>query len=77
MERKSEISKLITMLLFKLQAGLEFLFIFLFIGWQPLFGVVMAIAGTWYYAAMLKKNVIDPDYKGSWRKYLRSLLKKK
>ena len=61
----------------KIQHGLEFLFILLTINWQPVFGMVAAVAGTWYYAAMLKKNVIDPDYKGSWRKYFRSLLKKK
>lgn len=64
-------------LLIKVQHGLEAIFLFITISWQPLFGVIASIAAIWYYAAMLKKNVVDVDYKGSWRRYLKSFLKKK
>lgn len=63
-------------LLHKLQHGIEALFIFLTISWQPVFGIVASVAAVWYYTAMLKINVIDKNFGGSWTKYLKSLIKK-
>ena len=64
-------------LLSKIQHGIEALFIFLTISWQPLFGIVASIAAVWYYSSMVKLNVVDRNFGGSWRKYLKSYLKKK
>jgi len=63
-------------LLNKLQHGIEALFIFLTISWQPLFGIIASVAAVWYYAAMLKVNVIDKNFGGSWLQYFKSLIKK-
>lgn len=38
----------------------------------PLIGSLVFIA---YYISMLKLNVVDKKYKGSWNQYLKSILK--
>ena len=65
------------LLISKFQHGLEALFIFLAISWQPFFGVVASIAAVWYYTAMVKMNVVDKNHGGSWKNYLKSILNRK
>mgnify|MGYP006921392788 CR=1 FL=1 len=61
----------------KAQIEIEAIFLFITISWQPLFGVIASTLAAVYYYEMLKSNVIDKEYDGSVRKYLRSKLKKK
>jgi hypothetical protein len=56
----------------KIQHGLEALFLFITIQWQPLFGMVASAAAIIYYVSMTKINVVDKYHKGSWRKYFKS-----
>lgn len=57
----------------KLQGSIEALFILLTIHWQPVFGIMSAICGVWYYLAMIKQNVVDKNYGGSWKTYIKSI----
>lgn len=63
-------------MIYKIQAGIEATLIFATIHWQPVFGIVSASVAAWYYLAMLKMNVIDVKFGGSWIAYLKSFLKK-
>lgn len=63
-------------MLHKIQLGIETLFIAITIHWQPLFGIAASIAAIIYYGAMLKINVVDEKFDGSWKKYVKSFLKK-
>lgn len=64
-------------MLHKIQHTLEAIFLFMTIHWQPLFGILASVAAITYYMAMLKINVVDVKHSGSWKKYLKSLLKRK
>jgi len=56
-----------------MQHGFEALFMLLVISWQPVFGVLASIAAITYYIAMLKMNVVDEKFGGSWKQYLKSI----
>lgn len=60
----------------KFQAGIEASFLFITIKWQPLFGFISLIIYGVYYLSMLKMNVIDKNYGGSWKKYFKSIFKR-
>lgn len=65
-------------MMFKLLVvGLEWLFamMLLVINWGSLPGWIMSFCGTWYFLAMIKKNVVDVDHNGSWKNYFKSKLK--
>jgi hypothetical protein len=53
----------------------ETLFIFLAIHWQPIFGIISACCAAWYYLAMIRMNIVDKFYDGSWYNYLNHILK--
>lgn len=59
----------------KVQLTIEAMLIGLSIHWQPIFSIAAAVAAIIYYGAMLKMNVVDTRYGGSWRKYFKSLFK--
>ncbi len=61
----------------KVQQTFEGLLLFITIKWQPIIGALASLAAIWYYAAMLKINVIDVKHGGSWQAYFKSILKKK
>ena len=63
-------------MIYKLQALIETTLIFATIHWQPVFGIMSACVAAWYYLAMLKLNVVDVKFEGSWMKYLKSLIKR-
>lgn len=63
-------------LISKIQHGLEACFLFLAIHWQPVFGVMASCMAVWYYAAMIKTNIVDKQFEGSWKKYFTSIIKK-
>ena len=63
-------------MIYKIQAGIEATLIFATIHWQPLFGIISACVAAWYYLAMLKINVVDVKFEGSWKKYIKSLFKR-
>lgn len=60
----------------KLQHALEACFLFLAIHWQPVFGVMASCMAVWYYAAMIKMNIVDKEHGGSWRSYIKTAIKK-
>lgn len=60
----------------KLQHLCEVGLLFLTIHWQPLFGCISAMVAATYYLAMLKMNVVDTKYNGSWKIFFQSILKK-
>lgn len=60
----------------KLQHICEIGLLFLTIHWQPLFGCISAAIAATYYLAMLKINVVDTRYKGSWKIFIKSILNK-
>lgn len=45
--------------------------------WQPLFGILASIFAIIYYGSMLKINVIDVKYGGSWKEYFKSFINRK
>jgi len=49
----------------------------LIVSWGSLPGYIMSLCGTWYFVAMIKKNVVDEKYNGSWLQYFKSKLKLK
>lgn len=49
--------------------------IVLSIHWQPVMGIAASICGCVYYIAMLKLNVVDKKYEGSWKLFIKSFLK--
>lgn len=63
------------MFLYKVQHVLEAIFMLLVISWQPLFGCVASGFAIWYYSAMIKTNVVDKKYEGSWKKYFKATIK--
>lgn len=63
-------------MLHKIQITAEMILLGITIHWQPLFGILASVAAFWYYAAMLKLNVIDVRHEGSWRNYFRAIIKK-
>lgn len=62
-------------MIYKLQALFESGLIMLSIHWQPVFGIISACAAAWYYLAMLKMNVVDTRHGGSWKQYLKVLIR--
>jgi hypothetical protein len=52
-------------------------FILMFLNIQPFFGALSAIAAATYYIAMLKTNVVNKNHEGSWRKFFKSIIKRK
>lgn len=64
-------------MIYKIQAGIEAGLLLLAIQWQPILGIASTCIAAWYYLAMLKMNVIDVKFGGSWKKYILSLLKRK
>ena len=62
-------------MMIKIQHTAEALFIFLSITWYPIAGIILAIPGAWFYISMMKKNIIDKDHDGSWKKYFKQLFK--
>jgi len=60
-------------MLHKVQQGLEAVYLLFVISWQPVFGVIASIAAITYYIAMLKMNVIDVKFGGSWKQYFKSI----
>lgn len=40
------------------------------------FSIILSVCGTIYFVSMLKMNVVDPIYKGSWWKYIKSWITK-
>lgn len=60
----------------KIQHALEACFLFLAIHWQPVFGVMASCMAVWYYAAMIKMNIVDKQFEGSWKKYVKAAIKK-
>lgn len=63
-------------MIYKLQAGFEAGILFIYIQWQPIFGIISTCIAAWYYLAMLKINVVDVKFEGSWKKYIKSLFKR-
>ena len=57
----------------KLQHGFEAVCLLFVISWQPFFGIIASIAAISYYVAMLKMNVIDAKFGGSWKRYIKSI----
>ena len=43
---------------------------------QPVFGAVASVAMILYYLSMVKINVVDVKFDGSWKKYFKSFIKK-
>ena len=62
-------------MLHKLTIYLETVLMLLVINWQPVFGSLMSIAGMMYYAGKIKIDIVDKKYSGSWRQYIKSILK--
>lgn len=62
-------------MLHKIQQGLEAIYLLFVISWQPFFGIIASIAAISYYVAMLKMNVIDVKFGGSWKKYFKSIIR--
>ncbi len=60
----------------KIELWLSPLFMFISINWQPVLGAVMSVVGTVYYLSLLKINVIDVKYKGSWKLFMKSIFKR-
>lgn len=44
---------------------------------QPIFGTISAIIASAYFLAMLKMNIVDAKYGGSWWNFIKSVLKTK
>ena len=40
-----------------------------------IFSIITSLVAAVYFASMLKFNVVDKQYHGSWRLYLKSILK--
>jgi hypothetical protein len=64
------------MFIYKLQIYLEYILVLLAIWLQPVAGAISAFAATLYFLSMLKHNVINPHYGGSWKRYFMSIIKK-
>lgn len=64
-----------TPIMHKIIQSFEPAFIALSIHWQPLFGIVMSSFGTVYYIGMIKTNIVDKKYSGSWKEFFKSLFK--
>lgn len=61
----------------KIQHFFEAVAVLLTIHWQPVFGVLAGMAATLYHISMLKINVVNKGYEGSWKKYILSIFKRK
>lgn len=57
----------------KAQHFIEVLVIFLTIKWQPIFGVLTSIIACVFYIGMIKLNIVDKKFAGSWKEYFKSL----
>jgi hypothetical protein len=44
---------------------------------NEILGTLVALTTLTYYGSMLKVNVINKHYDGSWKKYFKSIFKKK
>jgi hypothetical protein len=62
-------------ILHKIQHGFELLFMFLVIKWQPILGSLASLVIIFYYLSMLKINVVDPKFGGSWKKFIKTVIK--
>lgn len=61
----------------KIHLLLESLPLLFLIAWQPLFGCISAAAASVYYISKLKIDIVDKKYEGSWKLYIKSMLKLK
>lgn len=59
----------------RVQHSLEAIILGLSLHWQPLFGIAASVAAILYYGSVLKMNVVDKVYDGSWKKYFKSFFK--
>lgn len=59
----------------KIQHGMEALFMLLVIQWQPVFGVIASLSAILYYLSITKINVVDVKYGGSWKEYIKSIIR--
>ena len=59
----------------KIQHTLEAILLGITIHWQPIFGIMASAAAIVYYVAMLKMNVVDRRFGGSWKQYVKSIFK--
>lgn len=44
---------------------------------NEILGTLVALTTLTYYGSMLKVNVVNKHYDGSWKKYFKSIFKKK
>lgn len=59
----------------KLHAILEGYLILLITNWHTVAGVFSALCAAVYYLSMLKMNVVDKKYNGSWVQYFKHSIK--
>lgn len=58
---------------YKLQLTFEALLVFLALNWGLVSSLILGIPGAIYYLAMLKMNVINKSYEGSWKLFIKSI----
>lgn len=59
----------------KIQLSCEAILAYITINWQPTLGSIMSVIGTIYYIGILKINVVNKEYEGSWKKFFKALIK--
>lgn len=57
----------------KMQASIESMI--LLITWGTAMSIVTGFVGFVYYMSILKLNVVDVKYNGSWKQYIQSIFK--
>lgn len=57
----------------KLQLTFEALYITLAINWGQVSALVLGIPGAIYYLLMFKINVINKEYGGSWKQFIKQI----
>lgn len=53
----------------------EGVFVILAIKINPFFGAFASLSMAFYYSSMLKANIVDTRFDGSWKKYFKSFFK--
>lgn len=71
------IIKMQQQMIHKIHYLFESAFLLWAISWQPFFGSVSAIIACVYYLSKIKMDVVDKKYDGSWKLYIKSILKLK
>lgn len=59
----------------KIQSVIEPCFVLIAISFQPILGAISAVAASIYYISVLKINVVDKKYGGSWKAFVKSIFK--